>query len=190
MIFFLASLPVHEYIIVREIFNQFENCDLKDQKLSRSQRGSLINSKLDCKGVNFKPLRGISPKTRRELLTKVRECDISFSELASSCKYIKKMDDVKAQFMRYLNIPSWEVAEKTYPEHTKKEKLEPFLEMSFKNDSIPPIFLAFCKQAKCHNLSATPDVSTTDHNSSGSSTTLLQAGKSSFLLLKRDVYFT
>ena len=190
MVFFLASLPVDEYIIVKEIFNHFENCAIKDQKLSRNKRGSLINSKLDCKGVNFKPLRGLSQKTRKELLRKVSDCDISFSELASTCKYTKKMENVKAQFLRYLNIPSWEQAKEKYPEHTKKERLEPFLEMTFKNDTIPPLFIAFCKQAKCHNLSVTPDASLTSQpegqNSSGSCT-LSQTGKPSFVLLKQDV---
>ena len=153
MIFFLASLPDEEYAVVKEIFEMFESCEIKDQKLSRKQRGSLIHSKLDCKGVNFKPLRGLTPVTRKELLVNVRDGKLSFPELCTSCKYIKKMTEVKTQFMRYLNLSSWEVAEKTYPEHTKKEKLEPFLEMSFKNDAIPPLFLASCKPAICSRIS-------------------------------------
>lgn len=121
MIFFLASLPEDEYCIVKEIFDRYESCEIKDQKLSRSQRGSLINSKLDCKGVNFKPLRGLAVKTRKELLVKVNDGELSFPELSASCKYIKKMADVKTQFMRYLNLSSWELAEEKYPEHTKKK---------------------------------------------------------------------
>lgn len=167
MIFFLASLPEEEYVIVNKIFDLFQSCDIKDQKLSRSQRGSLINSKLDCKGVNFKPLRGLASKSRKELLLKVRNHQLSFPELSTSCKYIKKMTDVKTQFMRYLNVSSWELAEETYPAHTKEEKLQPFLEMSFKNDTLPPLFQAFCKQAKCSTISpqesTQPDCSSSDN---------------------------
>lgn len=188
MVFFLASLPEDEYVIVKEIFDLFEQCDIKDQKLSRSKRGSLVNSKLDCKGVNFKPLRGLAPKIRKDLLQKVCDGEMSFSELGSSCKYIKQMTEVKTNFMRYLDISeSWEQAEEKYPEHTKKEKLEPFLEMSFKNNVMPPTFIAFCKQAKCCSLTSTQAGPSTDNSYSSNGNNVLQAGTSSLLLLKHDV---
>ena len=73
---------------------------------------------------------------------------MSFSELASSCKYAKKMRDIQISFMRYLDIPSWEVAVDKYPDYAKKERLEPFLTSSFNKDSMPPSFLSFCQLAK------------------------------------------
>ena len=89
MILFLASLPQDEYEILLEIFKKFEECDLKDQTLTRTQRTKM--SKLDCKGTYFKPLRGVEQMTRRALLKKVRDGDMSFGELAKSCEYAKNM---------------------------------------------------------------------------------------------------
>jgi hypothetical protein len=183
MIFFLAALPEDEYVIVKEIFNLYELCEIKDQKLSRSQRGTLMHSKLDCKGVNFKPFRGLGSITRKDLLEKVRDGDLSFSELGTSSKYIKKMANVKTQFMRYLNLTSWEMAEEMYPEHTKKENMEPFMDMSFKDNNIPTLFQAFCKQAKCSTFSRTTEDATPYSNSSA----LLRAGNSAALVLSYDV---
>ena len=183
MIYFLASLPDDEYEIVLEIFDLFESCDLKDQKLTRKQRGILISSKLDCKGVNFKPLCGISPSTRKMLLTQVRNKDISFSELNTQCKYIKKMDDIKANFMKYLNVHSWEVAREKFPEHTKKEKLEAFMDMTFKKDSMPPLFVSFCKQAKCSSMSLAREGTSLQKSDSS----LVEVGMSSAVLLRQDV---
>ena len=55
MTLFLASLPQDEYEIILQIFHKFELCELKDQSLSRAQRGTTRVSKLDCKGGYFKP---------------------------------------------------------------------------------------------------------------------------------------
>lgn len=187
MIFFLASLPEEEYDIVKEIFGLFESCEIKDQKLSRSQRGSLINSKLDCKGVNFKPCRGLGSKMRKELLEKIRDGELSFFELNASCKYIKKMTNVKTNFMRYMNISSWELAKETYPDHTTKEKLEPFMEMSFKDNNMPPLFQAFCKQAKCSTISPMQEASSAPDHHSPQNSALLKAGNTVALVLRHDV---
>lgn len=153
MICFLASLPNDEYDIVMEVFQLFESCELKDQKLSRNKRGIMVNSKLDCKGVNFKPLRGIPAATRKNLLTQLRDKEISFPELSSSCKRTKKMEEVKKHFLKYLHLDSWEVAIEKYPAYTKKERMEAFIDLDFKKDITPSAFVAYCKQAKCSILS-------------------------------------
>lgn len=139
----------------------------------------MVNSKLDSKGLNFKPLRGIAPSSRKELLNKV---NISFSELGTACKYIKKMVDVKTQFMRYMDASSWEVAECKYPEYTKKERLETFLDLPFKGDTIPPLFVAYCKQAKCSAIACiqdSPDIS--------EDCSIIQVQSLSVVLHKREV---
>ena len=74
MVLFLASLPDEEYKILLEIFNKFEACDLKDQKLSRSRMG---RSRVDCKGSNFRCLRGVDEETRKMLLLQVRDGELS-----------------------------------------------------------------------------------------------------------------
>ena len=182
MTLFLASLPQEEYQIVLQIFEKFEECELKDQSLSRAQRGATRNSKLDCKGGYFKPLRGIDPSTRKELLQQVLDGDLSFRELASSCKYAKKMRDVQVSFMRYLDLPSWEVAMDKYPEQTKNERLEPFLDLPFKTDSMPPSFVSFCQLAK-------QSLATHSGNNPTNSSELknVLVGKTTALLLNKDV---
>ena len=86
MVYFLASLLEDEYQCLLEIFEMYEGCELKDQTLSRAQRGVSRFAKIDCKGVNFKALRGMSTDERRELLMKVRERELSFSEMADSSR--------------------------------------------------------------------------------------------------------
>ena len=70
--------------------------------------------------------------------------DMSFSELASSSKYAKKMRDIQVSFTRYLDLPPWEVAMNKYPDYTKKERQEPFHTSSFKKHSVSPFYLLFC----------------------------------------------
>ena len=183
MVLFIASLPQDEYEIVLKIFEKFEVCDVKDQGLSRTQRAATRVSKLDCKGGYFKPLRGMDPIARRELLQQVLDGGMSFSELASACKYAKKMRDVQLTFMSYLDIPSREVAQDKYPDYTKKERLEPFLTSSFKKDSIPPSFVAFCQLAK-QSLAQSCDSS---NSTDSSELKIVTVGKATALLLSKDV---
>lgn len=125
MVYFLSSLPGEEYVIVQDIFEKYESCNIKDQKLSRTQRG-LVNCRLDCKGFNFKPLRGVVQSERKIILEKISNEELSFIEMAESCKRLKQLTEVKSHFMRYLNIKSWEVAEEKYPQHSGEANLVPF----------------------------------------------------------------
>ena len=148
MIFFLASLPEEEYQCLLETFAAYESCELKDQTLSRAQRGVSKFAKIDCKGVNFKPLRGVSCEERKELLMKVRDGELSFSEMGETCRYTKKMNVVRNNFISYLNLDSWEEAMEKFPNFTSKERLEPFFDLQFKQGKMPPSFVSFCQQAK------------------------------------------
>lgn len=152
MIFFLASLPEDEYSILLNIFEKYENCDMKDQKLSRASRKNISFCKLDLKGVNFKPLRGLELEERKALLMQLESKEISFVELATICRNKKRLKEVQQQFMMYLNLKSWQEAKIEYPEHSKDELLKPFMGLSFKKGNLPPCFTAFCQQAKQLNL--------------------------------------
>ena len=132
-----------------EIFQKFEDCDLKDQTLSRTQR--IKTSKLDCKGTYFKPLRGVEERTCKVFLEKLRDGDMSFAELIKASEHAKNTKKVQASFMKLLNIDSWEEARQIYPQHTTEENLAPFLPMTFK-PSVPASFVAFCQQAKQASL--------------------------------------
>ena len=134
MVFFLASLTDEDYECVLEIFEAYESCELKDQTLSKAQRCVSKFSKIDCKGVHFKPLRAIAPVTRSELdlLMKVRVKKFSFKELE---------EEAQTNFVSYLNMESWEEAIKKNPSFTSKEKLEPFFGLTFRPGKMPPSFV-------------------------------------------------
>ena len=104
MIPFLASLPDDEHAILMQIFKKYENCDMKDQKLSHAQRVS--RAKLDCRGTFLKPLRGIDVEDRRRMLLSLNNQDMSFGEVAKACAEIKSLKKViqKSSFMNQLDI--------------------------------------------------------------------------------------
>lgn len=147
MIYCLSSLPEEEYKTVLMIFKKFEACELKDQKLSKTMRKRFNTSTLDCKGVNFKPIRGIDISSRKGFLSKVANQEISFSELSVLCREHKRIQEVKQNFMKYHNLSSWDAAQEKYPVFTRPERLKPFVGMQFKQ-GFPPSFVTYCQQAK------------------------------------------
>ena len=148
MILFLASLPEEEYKCVLEIFQMYEDCEIEGQKISQAKRRKSCRAKIDCKGSYFKPLRGLDETNRIELLDKVIGKEISFKEVAEMSRYAKKMREVKAAFMSYHQLPTWNKAVEKFPDHTKKERLETFMDLVFKKNNIPPAFLSFCQHSK------------------------------------------
>lgn len=168
MVLFLASLSDEEYEILLEIFHKFESCELKEQTLSRSQRQKINAGRIDCKGSYFKSLRGMAEDARKQVLDQVKNAEISLTELSSRCKYIKKMAEIQSSFMTIMDTPTWEAAQEAYPEHTKKERLEPFLDKVFKKNEIPPAFTEFCRQAKVQQLQVTDNTGTPSDVSKGS----------------------
>ena len=148
MIFHLASLPDDDYQLFLNIVQLFQKCEMKGQKLSKATRKKIETEMLDCKGLHFKPLRGIQPVVRSKFLQQLSSKEISFTELASMCRQHKHLEEVKKQFQKYLNLPSWEEATRRYAGYATEEKLKPYLGLHFKQGSVPPSFASFCEQAK------------------------------------------
>ena len=109
-------------------------------------------------------------KRKGSLLQQIRDEELSISELSTTCKKYKKMTEIQISFMRYLDLQSWEAATSRYPEHTRRERLEPFLEVCFKKDTLLPSFIAFCQQAKQHQLA---QQSSQQHDRDGSDTVMV-----------------
>jgi hypothetical protein len=99
-------------------------------------------------------IEGVEQTARKDLLKRLQDGDMSFGDLAKSCKYAKSIRKVQASFMSLLNIGNWDEATKLHPDYTTKETLEPFLKLSFK-PSAPVSFIAFCQQAKQSSLAPT-----------------------------------
>lgn len=152
MVFCLALLSDDEYEYLLSIFEYHENCELKDQVLSRTQRLTARNSKIDCKGSNFKGLRGLTKCERMPLMEKVSKKEYSFAEMAEQCRYIKRMNAIKTNLIKYLDLDNWNEAEEEYPSFAIKERLEPFLGLTFKPGKLPPSFVEFCQLAKRSSL--------------------------------------
>ena len=68
--------------------------------------------------------------------------------MAEISRYAKEMREVKAAFMSYHQLPTWDKAVEEFPDHTKKERLEPFVDLVFKKNNVPPAFLSFCQHSK------------------------------------------
>ena len=120
MVLFLALLPEEEYKRVLEIFQMYEDCEIEGQKISWANRKKSCRAKIDCKGSHFKPVRGLDYTSRRELLNKVLEKRYP-SNVAEMSRYAKKIREVKAAFMSYHQLPTWDKAVEEFPDHTKKE---------------------------------------------------------------------
>ena len=146
MVFYFASLPSACFSVVKSIFCQYANADIKGQKVPRSKKG--VSSKPpDLKGSTLKCLRGIEVSMVEKLLQSVVAGDISLHELASQCVSVKQLGKVQSAFMKGTNCTSWSVAEEKYPEFVLPEKLEVFKKLNFNKPTIPAEFMKYCQQA-------------------------------------------
>ena len=65
----------------------------------------MIDTKLDCRGSNFK---GLDIPNINDVLSKVINKEIEFISLGSTCKEIKKIRSLKDEFVRLVGASSWE----------------------------------------------------------------------------------
>ena len=76
-----------------KIFDAYSLGELRDQT---TKRGSL-GSKLDLKGNNFKPLRGLEMEVVKEMLVRVENKEISIGEMTKEAKKIKKFRKISCR---------------------------------------------------------------------------------------------
>ena len=79
------------YDIAMRVFDAYSMGELKDQT---AKRGSL-GQKIDLKGNNFKPLRGLEIEVVNKLLSSVESKEISIGEMAKQVKKIKNLKEVQ-----------------------------------------------------------------------------------------------
>ena len=147
MIYFLASLPVKSFDVLKNIYKAHSKGRLKGQVISRSDKG--IDSILDLKGSSFKSFRGLDSDTIYQLLTDIDNKKCSIKEAIGKCAEIKVLQKIQAAFIKFTNCEDWDEAVTKYPDFATAEKLEPFKKLDFNNSKkIPDKFLKFCQQAK------------------------------------------
>ena len=143
MVFFLASLSNDAYKALQDVYSLYE--DGKLVKVPKSKLGTM-DSKLDCRGSNFKGLRNLENNTVTDLLKKVASKEIPFTSIASVCKELKNKQKLKEEFVRLVGATSWEEAEELYPEYANENVLErKFKGIPFAKDM--PSMVHFCQKA-------------------------------------------
>ena len=143
MIYFLAGLPNTEYNLLLQVFALYE--DGKLVKVPKAKLG-MTDTKLDCRGSNFKGLRNLDMPTINDVLSKIINKEIGFASLGSTCKEIKKIRSLKDEFIRLVGASSWEAAQESYPGYANEGILKRKFEgIPFAKDM--PAMVSFCQKA-------------------------------------------
>ena len=121
-IFFLASLPKEVYLLAERVFTLYSLCQLKGQT---SKRGGL-GQRMDLKGNNFKPLRGLEVEVTKEVLEAVAEKTMTLQEMANHCAKVKQLRLVQKAFLEAIGLETWEDAVEKVPSFATTEALDEF----------------------------------------------------------------
>ena len=79
-------------------------------------RGS-VGKKLDLKGCNFKPMRGLDMSTIASLMERMTE-ELSKAEMTKECKKRKTLRELQKALVDETGVKTWEEAEK-FPEFAR-----------------------------------------------------------------------
>lgn len=143
MIYFLAGLPNSQYKLLQQVFHLYENGKL--MKVRKAKLG-MLDTKLDCKGSNFKGLGNLDMNTINDILTKLVNKEIQFTALGAACKEIKKVQALKDEFVQLVGASSWEAAEKAYPGYANESVFKrKFDGIPFSKDM--PAMVSLCQKA-------------------------------------------
>ena len=96
MIYALSSLSNDNYRLYQAVVQRCEKGN--DKKTKKSSLGLSCN-KTDCKGSNFRGLRGLSEDEMTEMLQKCANGEIALQKLNTECSTFKKVKRIKEAFM-------------------------------------------------------------------------------------------
>ena len=104
-------MPTSAYNIYCSIVHMYES----DSKKSAS------TCKSDCKGFQFKGLRGLDLGVMLDVLKKAKDGSLKLNNINAHCYQIKMLENVKTKFKNQVGAESWEDAKKKNPLlHQKK----------------------------------------------------------------------
>lgn len=97
---------------------------IKSQSCPRGSMGK----KLDLKGSNFKPMRGLDISTVTSLLEQLTKEELSIPEMAKECKKVKSLRELQKAFIDETGVKTWKEAEEKFPLFASAEALDQFIE--------------------------------------------------------------
>ena len=117
----------------------YENCELKDQRLTKRQ----MIAKPEIKFTQFQALYSLKPEKQVELISEKKE--VSLKQMQSLAEKEKKMSDIRTKFQHLSNSTIWEVALEKFPFHSSDATVEHIIGLDF-SKSTPPAFSQFCSE--------------------------------------------
>lgn len=90
-------------------------------------RGS-FGRKLDLKGCNFKPMRGLPESAVTSLLRQLSEGEISIAEMGRECKKVKRLRELQKALMEQTGVKTWDEATEKFPNFANAEALDQFVD--------------------------------------------------------------
>ena len=122
--YYLSSLPCDTYKLLEKVFSMFTEGNVKGQNCPRGS----VGKKLDLKGCNFKPMRGLDMSTIASLMERMTEKELSIAEMTKECKKRKILRELQKAFVDETGVKTWEEAEEKFPEFASAEGLDQFIE--------------------------------------------------------------
>ena len=117
--------PLHDtYHLLEKVFSMFAEGNIKGQNCPRGS----VGKKLDLKGCNFKPMRGLDMSTITSLLERLTEKEMSIAEMTKECRKMKTLRDLQKAFVEQTGVKAWEEAVEKFPEFASAEALDQFIE--------------------------------------------------------------
>lgn len=81
------------------------------------------------------------------MLCKTANKQLKLKDLNSACKGLKKIEAVKAIFVKQCDVQSWEEALQKFPIFTNEKQLEQFTDKPITTETPPPGLIRLCKKA-------------------------------------------
>ena len=144
MIYALASFSNENYKLYQTIVYRCEKG--KDKKTKKSSLGLSCN-KTDCKGSNFRGLRGLTEDEMTDMLQKCANGEISLQKINLECSILKKIKTIKEAFMGRVGCVNWLQTVEQYGHFADENILRDlFIELKF-SPNVPAAFNEYCAKA-------------------------------------------
>ena len=138
----LASVSTTVWDECLQVFNMFENGELKGQTLSKKQ----LLTKPEIKSTQFQCLFPLDEATQITLLQQLQSKAIGMKQMHQMAQKHKRMADLKAKFCHLTNVSDWKEATRKFPTHATDRALEQFSEIDV-SKATPAVFSEYCTSA-------------------------------------------